>query len=46
MKYIDIKIVGHEYIRAFENKEKTKDKHPDYKADGVGIWMKESKEKY
>jgi len=43
-KYIDIKLVGHEFIRAFPNK-KTNDKQPDFKADGIAIWVREVKEK-
>ena len=44
-KYLDIKIVGHEYIKAFPNKEKTKDIQPDFKGDGVAVWVKAKKAK-
>lgn len=45
MKYIDIKIVGHSFIRAFENKNKKQAKHPDFTSNGVAVWIKESKKK-
>lgn len=44
-KYLDIKIVGHDFIRAFPNKEKTKETQPDFKADGVAVWIREVKDK-
>jgi hypothetical protein len=43
MKYVAIKLVGLERVKAFENTEKTDDKQPDYKADGVAVWMNETK---
>lgn len=45
MKYVTIQIVGHERITAFENTEKESDKHPDFKADGVAVWVNTSKKK-
>lgn len=45
MKYLDIKITGHEFIRAFENREKKDAKHPDFKGDGVAVWVRVSKPK-
>lgn len=45
MKCLSIQLVGHEFVRAFPNKEKTLDKHPDYKGDGVAVWIREFKEK-
>ena len=39
-KYLSIKIAGHEYLAAFKN-NKTKPTQPDYKADGVAVWVKE-----
>jgi len=45
MKYLDIKITGHEFIRAFENAGKKEAKHPDYKGDGVAVWVRQSKPK-
>ena len=36
-KYLNIKIVGHETIKAYENTEKDNDKQPDFKADGVAV---------
>ncbi len=44
MKYINIRIVGHEKITAFENTEKENDKQPDFKADGVAVWINEKEE--
>jgi len=40
-KYLRIKLVGHEYIAAFRNKEKKKPEQPDYKGNGVAIWIRE-----
>jgi hypothetical protein len=31
--------VGHDPIVAYENEEKASDKHPDFKADGVVVWL-------
>lgn len=45
MEYIDIKLVGHSYIRAFKVSEKKSAKSPDYSADGVAVWIKQSKPK-
>lgn len=44
MKYLNIKIVGHEKIAAFENSDKESEKHPDFKADGVAVWINEKGE--
>ncbi len=44
MNSLTIKIVGHEYVKAFEN-EKTKDTQPDFKGDGVAVWIYEKEEK-
>jgi len=44
-KYLDIKLVGHDWIRAFPNKNKKKPEHPDFKADGVGVWVRVVKPK-
>jgi len=44
-KYLTIKIVGHENIVAFKNKEKEPgDNKPNYKSNGVAIWINEKKE--
>lgn len=42
-KYISIKIVGHDWIKAFPNKNK-EGNQPDYKGDGVGVWIQEKKQ--
>lgn len=39
-KYLNIKIVGHDYIAAFPNKEKKNDNEPDFKGNGVAIWVR------
>lgn len=44
-KYLDIKIVGHEFIRCFPNNEKKTDKQPDFKSDGCAIWVRAVKPK-
>ena len=43
-KYLSIKIVGHDYIVAFPNKEKTNPEQPDFKSDGVAVWVREKQE--
>jgi len=42
-KYLSIKLVGHESVTAFKNKDKTNPKAPDYKGDGVAVWVREKK---
>jgi len=44
-KYLSIKIVGHDWINVFLNKKKEKSNQPDFKADGVAIWVKTKEEK-
>jgi len=39
-KYLNIKIVGHDFIAAFPNKKKTDAKHPDFVAPGVAVWVR------
>ena len=43
-KRLTIKTVGHEYVYAFEN-QKGNDKQPDFKGDGVAVWVNEVEEK-
>ena len=38
-KYLKIKIVGHEPVPAFLNKDKKSDKDPDFKSSGVAVWV-------
>ena len=45
MKCLSIQLAGHEFVKAFPNKEKTMDKHPDWKGDGVAVWEHEFEEK-
>ena len=44
MKYVKISIVGHEDIKAYENEDKESDKHPDFKAPGVAVWLNEGRD--
>jgi len=43
-KYLSVKIVGHDYIPAFKNKDKQKDNEPDFKGDGIAIWVRKKQE--
>ena len=40
-KYLSIKLVGHDYVKAFPNKDKVNPAEPDFKGDGVAVWVKE-----
>lgn len=42
-KYLSIQILGGLNVACFKNKNKTEDKHPDYKGDGIAIWIREKK---
>ena len=45
-KRLSIKLAGHDYITAWENdKKKTGSKEPDYKGDGIAVWIHEYEEK-
>jgi len=44
-KYLSIKLIGHDYVVAFKNKDKKNPKEPDYKGDGVAVWITTKKEK-
>jgi hypothetical protein len=43
-KYLSIKLVGHDYVNAFKNKDKKNSKEPDYRGDGVAVWISTKKE--
>lgn len=43
-EYLSIKMVGHESVSAFPNKEK-KGNQPDFKGDGIAIWKHKKGEK-
>jgi hypothetical protein len=43
MKKLHIKLAGHEFVYADENPNKA-GKQPDYKGDGVAVWVREKKE--
>lgn len=38
-KYISVKIVGHDFVNAYLNTKKVKPNEPDFKGDGVAIWV-------
>lgn len=38
-KYLSIKLAGHNSVAAFKNKEKKVPKEPDYRGDGVAVWI-------
>lgn len=42
-KYLSIKLAGHDYVAAFKNKDKQKSKEPDFRGDGVAVWISEKK---
>jgi hypothetical protein len=42
-KYLSIKIIGHDYIPAYPNKDKKNENEPDFKGDGVAVWVKKKK---
>ena len=41
-KYLSIKLAGHEFVTAFPN-QKTKPEQPDFKGDGIAVWVKEKR---
>lgn len=40
-KYLSIKLVGHDYVKAFPNKDKENSNEPDFKGDGIAVWIQE-----
>lgn len=45
-KYLSIKTVGHDYVKAWKNKDKKPDSNePDFKGDGVAVWVFEYEDK-
>ena len=38
-KYLNIMIAGHNSVSAFKNKEKSKPNDPDFKGNGVAVWV-------
>ena len=44
MKYLKIVLVGHEPIYANENTKKENGKQPDFRSDGVAVWVNVKKE--
>jgi len=43
-KKLSIKLVGHDYVDAFENVERTGNQ-PHFKGDGVAVWIHDIKPK-
>ena len=39
-KYLSIKMAGHDFVVAFPNKDKGKVEQPDFKGDGVAVWVR------
>ena len=48
-KVLSIKLVGHDFVKAFKNEHKSDSpadaKLPDYKGDGVAVWIHTYKDK-
>ena len=42
-KFLSVKIVGHDYVVAFPNKNKKGSTEPDFKGDGIAIWVRKKK---
>jgi len=42
-KYLSIMLAGHNPVAAFKNKDKKKPSEPDYKGNGVAVWICEKK---
>lgn len=41
-KRLSIKLAGHDFVTAWENNDKKEgDKTPDFKGDGVAVWVHE-----
>jgi hypothetical protein len=43
-KYLSIMLAGHNPVSAFKNKDKKKDSEPDYKGNGVAVWINTKQE--
>jgi hypothetical protein len=43
-KYLSIKLSGHNAVAAFKNLNKRKPTEPDYKGDGVAVWISTKKD--
>lgn len=43
-EYVSVKLVGHESVAAFPNKDKKEgDNKPDFIANGIAVWKKKKK---
>jgi len=43
-KYLTVSILGSLRVNCFKNEEKKNPKEPDYRGNGVAIWINEKKE--
>ena len=44
MRYINVKLAGMKTIRAYENTEKNSDNEPDFKSDGITVWLHDERD--
>ncbi len=44
-KYLSVKILGGLTVNCFKNRDKTKDTQPDFKGDGIAIWINTARPK-
>lgn len=42
-KYLSVKLIGHEFVAAFPNKDKKNEREPDFKGDGIAVWIRTKK---
>jgi len=42
-EYLSVKLSGHNIVAAFKNKDKTQSNQPDYKGDGIAIWIQKKR---
>lgn len=42
-KFLSIKLAGHDFVTAFPNKNKKKEDEPDFKGDGIAVWIRKKK---
>lgn len=43
-KFLTVKLAGHMPVTAFPNKEKKADNQPDFKGDGIAVWIHAKKQ--
>lgn len=42
-KYLYVSILGNLSLRAYKNKDKKSNKEPDFKGEGIAIWINKKK---